>query len=571
MSESKAAAQVAMAPPAESQPDGLDEASRHTHEVAWGSFWGLVGTIALKLVSFAYAIYVAREFSQENVGLFYLAVSVIGVVGFWRDLGLPAALQRFIPFYESKKQGGKARSLLNISFAVELVLGAALSAAIFLFADPIGSLYNSPGLAEALRLIAAYVVFENLSKVFLNYLQGRGDIKACQFLNNAQNVTKLIFTVALFSFYGATLFTLSAAFALSYLAVILLGMPLLSGSLKSSKGNEGGPLTNSELLHDILPFGITLTIVQSFWVLISSTDRVLLGYFGNPATSIETVAIYSVATQLALTIMVFPGAFGNIFLPVISRLSGKDDHATMRKVVQTSQRWILFITIPIALATMAFAGEMLGAFYGSSYRPGGTAMAIFILGLMFSTLIYPITLALAGMRLVRLELNVAVVAGIANVLLNVMLIPGFGMEGAAFASAAAFLLSAWMFERYGRQYLDYRTPREIYKLFIAGAVAFAAIVLLKPSAAMLASGIPAIGSGDIAAYSSKFAYLALLGVMGCIGLALFGAVSLLLRSFKHEDVRLLHSAAGKAKLPPRLISLAEKIAMMGVEPEEKAA
>ena len=567
--EEHVAAVQGPAPSKVSAPDGTDESARHSHEVAWGSFWGLVGTIALKLVSFAYAIYVARAFSQENVGLFYLALSVIGVVGFWRDLGLPAALQRYIPFYEAKKQGGKALSLLKISFAVELVLGAALSVALFIFADSIGALYQNASLAEGLRLLAAYVVFENLSKVITSYLQGRGDIKACQFLNNVQNIAKLAFTLLLFSFYGATLFTLSIAFALSFLATLLLGAPLVLRRLKDHEGEGGEPLSRSELIHDILPFGITLTIVQSFWILISSTDRVLLGYFGNPATSIETVAIYSIATQLALTIMIFPGAFGSIFLPVISRLAGKEDHATMRKVLRTSQRWILFVTIPIALATMAFAGEMLTVFYGSSYRSGGNAMAIFILGLMFSTIIYPISLALAGMRLVRLELNVAIAAGIANVILNILLIPGFGMEGAAFASAVAFLLSALMFERYGRQYLDYRTPLEIYKLFIAGAIAFSAIMLLKPSAALIASGIPSIGTGDMALYAYKFSYLALLGIMGCVGLALFGIVALLLRTFKHEDVDLLHSAAGKARIPPKLISIAEKIALMGVEAEKK--
>ena len=570
MSDHDVAASPATEPQAAAAPNGVDEAAKHSHEVAWGSFWGLVGTLALKLVSFAYAIYVARAFSQENVGLFYLALSVIGVVGFWRDLGLPAALQRYIPFYEAKKQGGKALALLKISFMVELALGVLLSAALFIFAGPIGELYQNAGLAEGLRLLAAYVIFENISKVVTSYLQGRGDIKACQFLNNVQNIAKLAFTLALFSFYGASLFTLSFAFALSFLVVLLLGAPLLMRRLKDHENREGEPLTRSELVNDILPFGITLTIVQSFWGLISSTDRMLLGYFGNPANSIETVAIYSIATQLALTIMVFPGAFGGIFLPVISRLAGKDDHATMRKVMQTSQRWILFVTIPIALATMAFAGEMLSVFYGGSYRSGGTAMAIFILGLMFSTLVYPITLALAGMRLVKLELYVAIAAGVANVALNILLIPSFGMEGAAFASAMAFLLSAFIFERYGKQYLDYRTPRGVYKLFIAGAVAFAAIMLLKPFAAILATGIPSIGEGDMALYAYKFSYLALLAIMGCVGLALFGIVALFLRTFKREDIELLHSAAGKARIPPRLISIAEKFAMMGVDDKKTA-
>ena len=550
------------------EPGTLDEAAVHHNEVAWGSFWGLVGTIALKVVSFAYAIYVARAFSQENVGLFYLSISVIGLIGFWRNLGLPAALQRYVPYFESKKQGGKAISLLKISLAANALLGVLLFALIFLLADPIGAIYQSPGLADGLRLLAAYVLFENLFNVSISFLQGRGDIKSNQFLNNMQNIIKLVLTVALFTVFGATLFTLSAAFILAYAAVFLMSIPMLLRSVPTLP-SSGEKMSASEVLREVLPFGITLTIVQTFWILISSTDRALLGYFGNSANSIETVAIYSIASQLALTIMVFPSAVGNIFLPVISRLAGKDDHATMRKVMQTSQRWILFVTIPIALATMAFAGEMLSVFYGSAYRPGANAMSIFILGLLFSVLAYPMSLALAGMRLVKLELYVAIACAIVNVALNILLIPYFGMEGASAASAAAFLISALMFERYGRQYLDYRTPRGVYKLFVAGAVAFAAIMLLKPLAPIMVSTVPAIGSGELAVYSSKFAYLAVLGVMGCIGLVIFGAVALLLRTFKHEDVDLLRSVAKKAFLPPALVQIAEKIALAGVEPEKR--
>jgi O-antigen/teichoic acid export membrane protein len=567
MADEDAAAR-AKAPLSSSEPGNSEDASTHSHEVAWGSFWGLAGTLAFKLVSFAYAIYIARAFSQENVGLFYLSLSVIALVGFWRNLGLPSSLQRYVPYFEAKKQEGKAISLLKISFAANALLGVLLFAIIFILADPIGAIYQSAGLSEGLRLLAAYVLFENLYSVSSGYLQGRRDIKSCQFLSNVQNVVKLALTVALFTIYGATLFTLSAAYILAYAAVFLLSIPLLLRRLPPPSTGEA--IATKEILHEILPFGITLTIVQTFWVLISSTDRALLGYFGTPANSVEVVAVYSIASQLALTIMVFPSAVGSIFLPVISRLAGKGEHGTMLSVIQTSQRWILFVTIPIALATMAFAGEMLSVFYGSSYRAGANAMSIFILGLLFSTIAYPISLALAGMRLVRLELYVAIACALANVALNVLLIPHFGMEGASAASAAAFLLSAWMFERYGRQYLSYRTPSGIYKLFAAGAVAFVAIMLLKPLAAIIVSFVPSIGIGEAAIYSAKFAYLAVLGVMGCIGLAIFGAMALLLRTFKQEDIALLHSAAGKAHLPPKLISLAEKIALLGVETEKKA-
>lgn len=547
----------------------VEEDSRgHSREVARGSFWGILGTVVLKLVSFAYVIYVARAFSQENVGLFYLALSVIGVLGFWRDLGLPAALQRYVPFYEAKGQNGKALSLLKSSLAIELLLGIALSAAIFFLADPIGVLDENPRLGDGLHMLSAYVIFENLSKVVISYLQGRRDIKSLQFINNIQNITKLVFTVLFFDTFGATLFSLSIAFVLSFVVAFLAGVPLLAQKTADLTGNED-KLANAELLHEILPFGITLTIVQSFWMLVSSTDKMLLGYFGDPSISIELVAIYSMATQVALSIMVFPGAVGGIFLPVISRLAGKEDYAAMRKVTETAQRWMLFITLPIALAVAAFSGEMLSTFYGGTYRSGAVAMSIFILGLVFSTATYPISLALAGMRLIHLELKIAIAAGITNVALNVLLIPRFGMEGAALASALAFLLSAWIFERYGKQYLGYRTPDTIYKLFVAAVVAFLIVLFCKPFAASISTLLPVLGNGELAIYAAKFSYLAVLVVAGCFGLVFFGSAALVLRTFKHEDIDLMHSAAKKARVPMVLIELVEKIALMGVDDVKK--
>ena len=56
--------------------------------------------------------------------------------------------------------------------------------------------------------------------------------------------------------------------------------------------------------------------------------------------------------------------------------------------------------------------------------------------------------------------------------------------------------------------------------------------------------------------------------MGCLGLAIFGAVALLLRTFKHEDIDLLKAAARKARLPAMLVGIAVSLASRGVEAEE---
>ena len=545
-----------------------DDAAKHSHEVAKGSFWGLAGTIFMKLVSFAYIIYVARAFSQENIGVFYLAISVIAILGIWRDFGLPAALVRYVPYYEGRGEGKKAKDLLKISYAVNIVSGIALAVALWFLADYIGAFYQNPLLADGIRLLSSYSLLCSLFTLGLNYLQSRADIKANQIINNVLNIVKLILTIIFFQLYGPTLFSLTMSFLLTFIIASIAAIPFLRKSMAALPDGKAG-LGMDELWREIVPFGLMLTLLQSFSVVISSSDRAILGYLGGAAGSNGMIAVYSLATQLAIVLTIFPGSIAAIFLPVISRLIGKGDHGAVRAVMQTSQRWMLFISVPVAVVMIAFSGEMLSGFYGSGYAVGAATLSIFVIGLLFSVLTYTVSYALAGMRLVKIELIVAFVAGIANVLLNFLLIPYFGIEGAAIASAISFFISMVMFNHYGKKFLDFSMPSATWRLLLAGAVTLLLAVLLKPTASYAVGFMPQIGSGDMQHYAAKAMYMLFIGVLTAVSFAVFALLALLAKTFEHEDIAIMKAAAKKARVPQQLILIAEKIASYGIALEKR--
>ncbi|VVC02177.1 Polysaccharide biosynthesis protein [uncultured archaeon] len=545
-------------------PMKSEEHMRHSKQVAKGTMLGLAGTVVAKLVSFAYIIYVARAFSQEDVGLFYLSFSVVTLLGIWHDFGLPAALHRYVPFYEGKGEGRKAKDLLKLSYAVNIVSGIALAAGFWLLADYVAALYSNPLLANAIRLLSTYSLFSSIFAISTTYLQSRADIGASQILGNLQNFLRLALVILFFQVYGPSLFSLSISFVLTFVIGAVAAIPFLKKSTEDLPDGKQG-LSGAEVWREIVPFGIMLTLLQSFWIIISSSDRVILGYLGGAAGTNEMIAVYSLATQLALVLMVFPSAIGAIFLPVISRLIAKNDHGAVRSVMETSQSWMLFISIPVAVVMIAFSGEMLSGFYGSSYRVGASTLAIFVAGLLFSILTYTVSYGLAAMRLVKIELKVAFVAGAANIILNILLIPHMGIEGAALASAISFFISMLLFNYYGGKFMDFAMPLSTWKLVLAGAVALCLAMLLKPAASYAASIVPAIGSGDTSIYAAKAAYMVLVGLMTAISFALFAALALLAKTFEHEDIAIMRATAEKARVPEQLIALAEKIALFGVE------
>ena len=405
-----------------------DELQEHSKAIASGTFWGLLGNGAAKLISFLYIVYVARMVSQNDVGLFYLALSIIGLFGAWKTFGLPLALTRYVPYFEARKEYGKARSLLWITYLANIVSGIALAALTWFAADYAGAAYQNPGLPEALRLLAAYVLLENLFSTNTSFLQGRSDIRSMQAANVLQAALKLALTAALFTLFGPSLATLCAGFVGAFvLSVAVSGVWTAQSERAMPKGVSAGGITGEQLAREIVPFGLMLTIVSVLWMIVTYADRILLGYFLPPSQANQGLAVYSLAVLLAVNVMVLPSTVGSIFLPVISQLVGKDDKDGVRKAMATAQRWSLCITLPFVAVMVAFSSEMLSMLYGREYAQGGATMAIFCAGLVFSAFSYIISLTLAGMRLVKLEFKIALANVGTNVLLCLLLIPAYGL------------------------------------------------------------------------------------------------------------------------------------------------
>ena len=541
-----------------------DENLANASEVASGTFWGLLGSGATKIIAFVYTIYIARAVAQNDVGLFYFALSILGLVGACRSLGLPASLVRYIPFYESRGENGKVKSLLKWSYAVNIISGALFTAAVWFGADMAGAFFSNPGLPDAMRFLAAYMLLDNLLGLNTFFLQGKSDIKGMQATNTLQNVLKLALTAAFFTLFGATLYSVCRAFVLSYAFAILYSGWLAYKHTGRLPADQPG-LKTQEILREIMPLGIMLTIIQVIWTLVSYADRVVLGYLLPSSTANDTLAVYSLAVAFALNVLVFPSTVAGIFLPTISRLVGKGDMEGVRKAMATAQRWMLFLTAPFAVVMVAFSGEMMSAFFGSAYSSGGTVMAVFSIGLVFSVFSYAIMLTLAGMRLVKVEFKVALIVMVANIALCILLIPQFGIEGAALAGAAGFALQSYLFLGYGKKLIGFSSPSGAYRMGAATVITCAALFLIKPAVASASLMIPPFGGAEMAPYVAKAGYLALLGIVTALSFLIFIVLSLLLKCFDHEDIVVMKKVARMMKMPPTLEAASEKLALMGVE------
>src|SRR5208283_1752797 len=204
-----------------------EEPHASSKQVAKGSFWGIVGTISTKAISFAYLILLARMASQNDVGLFYLSLSIVSFIGIADDLGLVNAISRYVPFYEAQNSKKKAGRLLLLSFVLLRQVAFLLLFLFFFGANAIASWLKNPLLDNALILISTYLVLNNVFQLITSFLQAKMDIFASQLVQIIQNLLKLGLTFIFFIYYGPSMFTITVPFLLSFLVAIICSIPLI--------------------------------------------------------------------------------------------------------------------------------------------------------------------------------------------------------------------------------------------------------------------------------------------------------------------------------------------------------
>ncbi len=541
----------------------MDDTSHYSKEVAKGSLWSMAGSVVFYISSFFYVILIAHALSQNDIGLFFLALSVVSLGATFDNFGIGTALSRYVPFFEGKNEKGKIKSLLKLSYLVVTSSSVIFMIIFWFLADFIASIYSNPDLAGTIQMLSIFFLFSNIFNINISYLRGRTNIRAMQYSANLQNLSKLILTAILFYFYEASLLTLIAAFLSSYVvSIILSSFFVIRDTFTLPKTETSFSLSN--FMSEIIPFGLMLSLIHSVGTIFSSANRMLLGYMVDPLEATQVIAIYAVAYTLANVLMALPKSIGDIFLPIISRLYGKKELEKICSITTTAQRWSLFMTIPFGVIMILFSGDILSLMYGESYRAGELVMSILTLGILFSVVSYVFSLSLAAMKLVKIQLLIALVSGAINLASSAIFIMMFGMVGSAVGTFVGFVISILMLSYYAKKYFNFKFSSKVLKLAISGILVMVIMLLIRPHLLSFFGIFPETEALGLELYLSKIILMGYMVVLASISMFFFLIFALVLKCVSQEDVSLLGQAMMKAGMPRPLVKFTKGLASYGI-------
>ena len=399
-----------------------------------GASIALLGSILSYAVGYAFSFVVARGIGPSLYGLYSLGLAISSLLTTLALLGLDRAAIRYIALYMGEADVERARSTVYVSSLIVLLAGSVLGIGLVGLAKPLSEqLFAKPALASPLRWFGIALPFGALVMILMSTLQGLKVLKYRVYVESfAQPCTRLGVAAFLIYFLGWKL----QGVLLAYLAAAVIGL-LLSVVLLS----RVFPVFERRISlraewRSLLSFSSPLFIASGLNMISAQTELFFLGVFDRA----DTVGIYAVALRTIALGTFVQQSFHAIFAPVVSDLHNRGQTKRLGQFFKFVSRWIFVLSMPCFLAIAMFAAPILNIF-GPEYVAGRMAVILLSTAQLVNVGVGPAGLVLMMSGRPRITLINSAIMLTLNIVLDYLLIPTYGIIGAAAASGISFAIT----------------------------------------------------------------------------------------------------------------------------------
>jgi len=193
------------------------------------------------------------------------------------------------------------------------------------------------------------------------------------------------------------------------------------------------PSFNRALFKNALSYGGKIYLGNIAQFLNYRLDMLLIAIFLIPAS----VGLYSIAVEIVEKLWLIPMAAATVLFPRVSSLKDSQVNFLTPRVC----RHTLFIITVISLGLVILAYPLIKIFFGSAFLPSLTPLLILLPGIVAFSGARVLLADLSGRGKPEIGMRAAFISLAINIPLNILLIPRWGISGAAFASTIAYILA----------------------------------------------------------------------------------------------------------------------------------
>jgi O-antigen/teichoic acid export membrane protein len=400
--------------------------------VAKGAGIIFIGIVIGNVLGLTNQILMGRFLGPENYGLFYLAVSIIMILCALPQFGLGAGLTQFIPFYSKKKRNDKVKAGIDFSLKFGIVVSILVSSILFILSDEIAiRIFDTPELGIVLKILCFALPFWALRANLGMMMQA---FKKPEYYSSIENILMKVVQISIFLiaiFLGYKLFgALFAFIAAVVTAVIAYCYVLFKKLYPSIKKPTSKTKRKISVRKELVALSWPL-FLAGFTKYMMYADRIILGIYTVPAA----IGIYTAAFTIAHLMQFIFYSFSFNFRPIVAEYFAVKDNKNIEKLYSSITKWTFLLTFPAIIYFIFYAKDAIWLIYGDSFTTGSTALIILSMGIAMNGLTGLTGEVLVAIRKTKFNLLCEVIGALTNIGLNLILIPYYGIIGAAIGTS----------------------------------------------------------------------------------------------------------------------------------------
>ncbi|MBI2956491.1 MAG: oligosaccharide flippase family protein [Acidobacteria bacterium] len=397
----------------------------HTGDVLAGTVVAFVMRPLGRFLLLGFHVVLARLLGAEGAGLYYLAlaVSAIGVTA--GSLGLPTSSLRFTAVHSSKEEWAQVAGLYRRALRLAALAAAAATLAVFFAAPWIArGIFSEPALTDPLRLMSLSILPTAFLRLHTEFLRGLQRIRDA-LLGELVGVPLfgLVFLVLLATPYGVQGAAI-AQVAGSSLA-LAWSIRLWRRATPQLRGLEGDFDLRTLLRTSMPVYTVALIGLINGWA-----DTFFLGIWYDTSQ----VGVYGIAVRLSAIMAALLVIANTAVAPKFAALYAQNEIAELRRLARRTALMASLMALPLLLLFWIFPRFILGLF-GAEFQAGAVALMILAAGQFVNVAAGSVGNLLMMSGHEKEYRNLALVSAALSLLLNLLLIPRYGLVGAAVASA----------------------------------------------------------------------------------------------------------------------------------------
>ena len=401
------------------------------------------GNTARLILQFAYFPIITRYLGKVNFGDYSIIISVITIGMAFFGFGISTATNKFIAEYEDNDALSRKKTALStliistISFVVLIVVGIAFY--------HLGSNFTNTNFQKFLPyiilLIASSIVFENLNSLLFGINLQKISESIRLFLWTLSYSIGIILVIFGFEIKGLLW---------AYCFALVVGIGIVIYQVNSKIGFDVSISVNElkGYFTRLLGFGKWVIACLMVAELLNNSDILMVNYFMGS----EQTGLYKAALVPTTFVWFIPRIIQVSIIPSFSNYWANKRIDYLTSVSARALRYIYLLVILLAGGLFVLAPQFVTVYYGNFYMQSALPIQILLIGTIgfsISRIYDPILLASENLKL---SFACSASALVLNVVLNLFLIPRFGIVGAAIGTSTAyatlFITKSYVIKKY---------------------------------------------------------------------------------------------------------------------------